>query len=488
MEITRKDLIYLLLGIALATIGALTVGSAEVTARLYLMAGLLAIVLALAIFMKPSLGANVLILATFTNISTNLGDRGYPTIMKPLVALVAVAILARYLYAAHPSEGRARTARIEFSLFLFFAVTLLSFFVASYKSRALEAIIDLAKDIVIIYCILFTLRRPGVWKQSIWLVILVTAFLSLLGMYQVLTGNYQQDFFGLAAVQGQKVFGEETTNRLAGPIDAPNLWGQVVVAVVPLVLYRLFHASRPLVRVFSVLILGLLLFEVLNTYSRGAYLALLLIAALFLIEERSRPWLPVASVTLLAFLLLVSPSAYRERFLTLINVASSPGEGIYQESSIRGRSSEMLTGLTMFAEHPLLGVGVGNYPNNYLRYAQRLGIEVRAEARDPHSLYVQLLAETGILGFGTFLAMAFLLLKGLSDAKRDMMGTPFAERWMPWLSAMRLSIIGYLTTSFFLHGAYIRYFWVLVALAMAAIRVTEELRLKLESALPEDSF
>jgi O-antigen ligase len=140
----------------------------------------------------------------------------------------------------------------------------------------------------------------------------------------------------------------------------------------------------------------------------------------------------------------------------------------------------MLTGLAMFAEHPILGVGAGNYPANYQRYTQLIGIEFRAEERDPHSLYVQLLAETGILGTAAFLLMIFFLFDALNKACRALEHAPHLAEWLPWISSYRFAILSYLLTSIFLHNAYIRYLWILIAMALTGIQITYNLLMNVE--------
>jgi O-antigen ligase len=218
--------------------------------------------------------------------------------------------------------------------------------------------------------------------------------------------------------------------------------------------------------------LGLLLFIVLNTYSRGAYLTLAIdfLLILFLYRKRIHPIVLFGGVTILVLLLPFVPVTFRDRFTSLF-VATSQS-GVYQDTSLRGRSSEMLTGLAMFAERPILGVGAANYPTHYQRYAQLIGIEFRAEARDPHSLYIQVLAETGILGTITFFGMVFFLFTALGRAGQAIQKVERFEEWLPWLNAIRLALLSYLLTSVFLHNAYIRYFWILVAMALAAVQIT----------------
>lgn len=470
----KSDLVYLFIICVLAGGAAILTDLPNREIGLFAFMGLLAIGLMMAIYIKPNLGANVLIIAVFTDISRQFTDRGLPSINKPLVALVAAAILVRYLYAGGMPGGRKKTSAIEGYLFFFFIVTALSYLAAADKERAVEAILDLGKDLVIVYCIFFTLRQPDVWKQSAWIIIVITGFLCLLGAYQVVSGNYTQDFFGLADVH-QDVGTYSSTWRIAGPINEPNIWGQIVVAVVPLTLFRVIHEPRLGRKLFALGILGLLLFEILNTYSRGAYLALLIIAVIVLLGSRQKVAVGLASIGLAVLALVFLPSSYKERFQTLTLLTPSAENGIYQESSFRGRSSEMLAGLNMFARHPLLGVGAGNYPNNYPEYAQLIGLELRSGEREPHSLYVQLLSETGIFGAAAFLGFAFTLLVSLYRARKSIEHLADLQHWKPWIQAIQLSVVGYLITSIFLHGAYLRFFWIFAALAIAAVQLTEEL-------------
>ena len=475
MLIKKNDFFYVLLAIAASALGVVAIGNPNAPVGLYGLLGLVGIALIMTIIIKPSFGAWILILAIFTNISDNLTNRGYPGLIKPLVMVVALALLVHYIYTEQRPEGRSKTRRIEMFLFLYFLVVSISFIVASNKDRALAQIVDLVKDIGIIYCILFALRQFESWKLAVWVIILSATFLCLLEMYQIITSNYGQTFMGLAAVQMEKVFETSYTPRLSGPVNEPNVWGLVLVAVIPLVIYRIFHERLTLVKFLCVAILGLLLVIIFNTYSRGAYVGLVIIIGLIMLEKRLKALAVFGGFGLFVILILVLPSKYLERFQTLTLLSPTSQNGIYQDSSFRGRGSEVLTGLRMFYEHPLLGVGAGNYNNNYQQYAQLIGIEYRNEEREPHSLYVQLLAETGILGTIAFLGIVVSLLGGLDKSIKAIKHLPSGQAWLPWISAIRLSIIAYLVSSLFLHMAYIRYFWILVALALSAIQITNDL-------------
>src|SRR6266498_3976188 len=423
MNITKNDLFYVFMSIVVATIGVIAVSNANTKVGLYGLLGLLAIAVVMAIIIRPSLGANILVFAIFTNISDALIKQGFPGIIKPLVAIVSLALLIRYIYAGQLPVWHRKTVRIEFFLLAYFMMVIASFLAASDKDQVLTEILDLGKDMVIIYCIIFALRDSQSWKQTTWLIIITTAALCCLSLYQLVTNNYTQTFFKLA----------------------------------------------------SLFMLGIILYIILNTYSRGAYLILAIdvVLILFVFEKRFNPIVAFAGLSILILLIPFLPATYRDRFITLSDFTAE--NGIYQDTSFRGRTSEMLTGLTMFASHPILGVGAGNYPINYQHYAQLIGIEFRAEARDPHSLYVQVLAETGIIGAIVFLGIVFSLIQALNKACRNIERSPHLHDWLPWISAIRLAIISYLLTSVFLHNAYIRYFWILLAMALAVIQITDSL-------------
>lgn len=73
--------------------------------------------------------------------------------------------------------------------------------------------------------------------------------------------------------------------------------------------------------------------------------------------------------------------------------------------------------LAIFKDHPLLGAGKGNFRFIYPLYAQRViqdpSFSVESRAADVHNDYVQLLAETGVLGTVAFVFILILLSRRL---------------------------------------------------------------------------
>jgi len=92
MNITKNDLFYVLMALIVAAIGVVAVGNTNSDVGLYGLLGLVGIAVIMTIIIKPSLGANILVLAVFTNISDLLTKQGAPGIIKPLVVVVAFAL------------------------------------------------------------------------------------------------------------------------------------------------------------------------------------------------------------------------------------------------------------------------------------------------------------------------------------------------------------------------------------------------------------
>lgn len=465
--VIKNDYPYVFLAAVISILVATAVSNPGESVGAFALLGLAGIGVVMSIVVNPKLGAYVLIIAVFTNISAHLTDAGLPSVIKPLVAVVFVSILIRNYYVGQIPFDRPKIKQIEVSITLFFFTSLGSYLVASDKDIAFASLFDLAKDIIIIFCILFCLRKPEDFKGAITVLIVVTAILSILGIYQFVTRDFSLTFFNLANLHKDI--------RIGGPINEPNMWAQVVVSVIPFAIFRLLHSPSNQKLLYSGLLI-ILLINFVNTYSRGGYIAFIISILLIMIFFTRFNLLFISSIVGLSILLipLLPPEAIA-RFETLNVFTQGNQAGIYEEGSFRGRTSEMIAGIQMFADYPILGVGLGNYPVNYQKYAQIIGIEYRAEQREAHSLYAELLAERGILGFLSFGALVIFLFQSLSKARISLSFTPYYDEWSPYISATQVSLIAYLIAAIFLHDAFIRFLWVFVALALALIQIIHEM-------------
>jgi O-antigen ligase len=124
---------------------------------------------------------------------------------------------------------------------------------------------------------------------------------------------------------------------------------------------------------------------------------------------------------------------------------------------VEGRATENLVAVHMFADHPLAGVGPGEYAVLYRDYTREIGSDDRS-LRAPHSLPLEIAAEQGLGGIVAWLTVAAVLVV-----------TIIRQRLLQSLLGRTLvvAIATYLTGSLFLHGSQLRLLFILVGLVLA---------------------
>jgi putative inorganic carbon (hco3(-)) transporter len=370
-------------------------------------------------------------------------------------------LLVMLLFRRALGGERVPVAR-EAGLFTALAIAwALSAAFAADSGRALAHVGELAGWILLVALMASQLDTLRWFRRALWGIVLATGFLAALTVLQAVTGSYGNDFLGFALV-------DDTSGvpRSAGPLQ-PNNFAQILVVAAPLAGYLALTARARPARAVAGAVAAACVAAVLCTGSRGGSIALVAVFALVLafapVSRRALAGSAVAAVTVA--LLFVAPSDYTERFGAVTGVFGS-GVGSAQDSALRGRASENLAAIEMFADHPLLGVGVANYPVHYQEYSQGIGLDTRTTERTPHSLYLEALAETGVIGAAVLFGVLWLALSGAWRARRALSG---ADRLMA--EGVFLAISGYLVAGLFLHAAYPRYLWIVVGLGFAAGRL-----------------
>lgn len=256
--------------------------------------------------------------------------------------------------------------------------------------------------------------------------------------------------------------------RLAGPIGETNRFAQIMAVLIPIgagLAVALRGGGRWLCWGATALVAIGMAFA----FSRGAIVALALAVPLAL-RLRLLRWRELVAAVALGGLLLAFMPHYAARVASLGEIAVrsiglDPAGLRNADGAARGRLTEMRAAGMLFLDHPILGAGPGLAPLYYADYATVVGGKVRPGERRSHNLYLQLAAETGLVGLGAFLAVVAVTLRALDRARRRFEST---DRMLWGLAVgLQLGLVVSLLTSLFLHAAYIRYFWILIGLAAA---------------------
>jgi O-antigen ligase len=204
------------------------------------------------------------------------------------------------------------------------------------------------------------------------------------------------------------------------------------------------------------------------TASRAGLLALgvVLVAALFFAGRLRGPAIvggAVAVVACLGYYTALAPPEARERVTTL---------------ETTGRADVWTVAWRMVEANPAIGVGANNFTNSSVHYLLEPGEIERSdfivdEAKVTHNIYLQMLAELGIVGFSLFVAILIASLRLSLDAAKRFREA--GNRRGEMLSrGVLLALIGMLTADFFASTQFSNQLWFLLALGPALVAIARD--------------
>jgi O-antigen ligase len=369
-------------------------------------AGVAGAILAVAILLQPALGLIALgLVVPFGSIlsfpSASVG------MIDGLVALVIAGWLVLRLAARRLTVNRIPLLWPLVAFLWFGAMSLLH--AASWQQGVLEWL-KWAEFAVVYLVAASTLQR----KHVRW--VLISLFAA--AVFEVGLGAYQ-----FSRQVGPEAFAISSNfTRAYGTLQQPNPYAGYLGYLMPValsltigVLARWRNSGMT-----TSLVLGLLLAIVTLallvgiglSWSRGAWLGAVA-GVLIVIAGRNRRWFLICSTLVLTLMLLLVvlgptrlPSEVSQRVTAVADYFAGPDPATVeitdQNFSVLERIAHWQAGLAMFDSAPWTGVGIGNYAAAYPRFALPHWYDPLGHA---HNLYINFLAETGILG-----ALAFLTL------------------------------------------------------------------------------
>jgi O-antigen ligase len=159
-------------------------------------------------------------------------------------------------------------------------------------------------------------------------------------------------------------------------------------------------------------------------------------------------------------------------------VSSSPTEVLARVKDFEGGAGRVdlwEIALRITAEHPLAGIGIGNFVTESSRFILQPGhLEdasfIVSAPRVVHNVYLQQLAETGIIGLSLYLGFVIAAVSAAWGAIRrfELAG----DRQMADLSrSLVVAVVGAMSVSFFITNGFDPRTWILLALGPALMSV-----------------
>jgi O-antigen ligase len=342
-------------------------------------------------------------------------------VVRPAQIVVIVAALF-LLYEG--MSGRRRLGLIwpESPLLLAFLVAaFLSIATALWPGHAFTTSIELAKCAAAYFLVALVIDTRPRLKGVLWTLVVGGLFPALGTLYFFATGRVEEGRAGWLGI-------------FANPNDA----AYSLVILIPLA-YALASLSGWTGRLLAGVALLAYAAAIYTTFSRGGLLGFFAVLLVIGLRVRSQV-MRLAAVGLMVLGLIAALYFWKR---------DAGFESLGEDVTVNQRLITVKAGLEMFADHPLLGVGAGCSVVGFATYAP--GGVLTHKALMVHNTFVQVLAETGLLG-----AVPYLLLFGsaLLGAHRLARRRAGVDPELPVLAAgVQASIVGLTVCS--LSGGYV---------------------------------
>jgi O-antigen ligase len=243
-----------------------------------------------------------------------------------------------------------------------------------------------------------------------------------------------------------------------------------MLMLVPLGLFQLWIYRSTWARILALLFTSLIIIGGALAFSRGAAVGFILLI-LIMAFLRYIKFYQLVILILVAYLVLWMFPQYGGRLATLSvfsDVAATDSSAALTgaDGAIRGRATDILAAFRIFVDHPLFGVGPGMVSTYTQQYSRGIGFRYLTNSPEAHSLFPGIAAESGILGLICFLLILYVPLRDLVLARRPwIMSHP---DWSYLATAFFQVLVSYIVTGLFLHMSYMRFFYLMLALAVVA--------------------
>jgi O-antigen ligase len=190
-------------------------------------------------------------------------------------------------------------------------------------------------------------------------------------------------------------------------------------------------------------------FLILLTQSRGGILALATMGLLILVQYRRKFAGLAVGALVVGVVAMAAPEGVWERLGGLSKATSTTTlTEVDEEGSAEQRFQIWRVSRAIIADYPITGVGLEGYSPTHRLYAKSTTFETTSRGRrDAHSLYLTVMAETGVLGFILFMAMIGSVFLGGRRVARQLAATdPMAAQQM---QTLLVGLVGFLQACIF---------------------------------------
>jgi len=264
--------------------------------------------------------------------------------------------------------------------------------------------------------------------------------------------------------------------RVFSTLENPNVLGTYLLFTIPLAIGLMWSNKKWFTKITFAGIAGVMFLTLILTFSRGCWIALFFAAGLYVTFVKGKIWgLALLVIPFIPLILNLIPQNIVERITSIGNL---------EDTSSNYRMNIWLASLNMIRDWWLGGIGLGTDAFMYIYpfYAFSAVFTMHS-----HNLYMQVLIESGIVGFSIFALVLVFAFKSVTNAWNKSPANPAitsgkANAHTDKLSVMPVAIgvalAGFMVQGIFDHALYnyrmYSMFWIVIGFATICKFVANE--------------
>ncbi len=310
--------------------------------------------------------------------------------------LLTFIVLANLLIN-RPTFRKDNISLVQVAVFIFIIIQVLSVLTSNYSQNAWKELREILHPILfLILSYKFYQSKALIlqFNKQIWIIGTIVSIISVYVIFQHFTGIDWAHGINAFLHEGRLV---SKQYRISGFFSHPLTFAYVYLLILPITAYSFLSSPKPnfkrALHVLPILFCALCIYL---TFSRTALMVLIIELGLILFLAKRRTSLAISGLIILFTIgLYLFHPPFKARIKQMNPLTAQKAEF---ERIVFWKAH-----YNIFKDHPLLGVGANCSQYVYDEYYAKIPGKISKRQYNAHNIYLQFMADSGILGLISFL-------------------------------------------------------------------------------------
>lgn len=365
-----------------------------------------------------------------------------------ILAIIIIIYIISFIFISSKRKKVFRCIKDIFSnylmIFIFLWIFLLwvSVSYASDKRIALNETIRFTSYVILFFIIKYELNYDNILNTIIKVYVSVSSVVGVIGVYQYLYGKELiQQFTSYSRI------------RVDSTLENSNNLGMYFIILIFPMIFLAINTKEKCKKVVFFLVSILAAVNIILSGSRNAWLGLVIGLAIMTIFYSYK-----------LFMLYIASGA----ICIFIPAISNRIKQFTDQSQNLSRIKIWSVAFSIIKEHPLLGVGSGNFPKYFADYCKKfnnISEYVGDNKTHPHNIILKAQAELGILGSISFAGILVTAILRVKKAYKSLNDEFFSKFFKGYFVSLVVFVFMNMIDNFLTAPKVIAFFWILLAVS-----------------------